>query len=76
MSDRAASTVEPMKVDMVRVVQIGIGIWVVALVAILLVPSWHSGERSWWPWVPLCGIILGSLGWVYVRRGRGNAAAA
>lgn len=67
---------EPMKVDMRKVTLGGIAIWVVALVVILAVPSLHEGARHWWPWVPPCGIVLGLLGYVYVRRGRGNASVA
>jgi hypothetical protein len=40
------------------------------------VPALHEGERDWWPWVPVAGIVLGLAGFSYVRRGRGNAADA
>lgn len=66
----------PMKVDMPKVTLTGIAVWIVALVVILAVPSLHEGARDWWPWVPVCAIVLGLLGYVYVRRGRGNASAA
>ena len=46
------------------------------LVVLLLVPSLREGERSWWIWVPVTGMLLGALGYVYLRRGRGNAAMA
>ena len=54
----------------------GSALWLVALAVILVVPGLHEGEREWWPWVPVFGIVLGLLGYVYVRRGRGNASAA
>lgn len=50
--------------------------WVIALVATLLVPSLHTGDRSWWPWACLSGLVLGGIGYAYVARGRGNAADA
>ncbi|GAB3588162.1 DUF2530 domain-containing protein [Calidifontibacter terrae] len=65
-----------MKIDMPLVCRIGVAAWLVALVITLVVPALHSGERSWWPWSCVCGVVLGLLGWAYVRRGRGNAAAA
>lgn len=66
----------PLHVDTGRVILAGLLCWVVALVVILVVPGLHQGERSWWVWVPVIGITLGLLGYAYVRRGRGNAAAA
>lgn len=59
-----------------RIVLAGLGLWAIALALTLLVPSWHSGDRSWWPWACVTGLVLGGLGWVYLRRGRGNAAEA
>ncbi len=46
----------------------------VALVLVLIVPDWHSGERSWWPLTCGYGLGLGIIGWLYLWRGRGNAA--
>ena len=67
---------EPMVVDTARVLVIGDALWGVALVVSLLVPVLHQGERHWWPWACVAGIVGGGLAWAYVRRGRGNAAAA
>ena len=67
---------QPLAVPTARVVlwcQLG---WVLALAVILAVPALHEGERDWWPWVPVAGIVLGFVGFTYVRRGRGNAAGA
>ena len=50
--------------------------WLVALGIILAVPSLHEGDRHWWPWTCVAAIVLGLLGFSYVRRGRGNAAGA
>jgi hypothetical protein len=66
---------EPLHVDTVRVVLVGTACWLVALVLTLVVPGLHSGTRSWWPWAAVAGTVLGGLGVLYVRRGRGNAAA-
>jgi hypothetical protein len=66
----------PVSVNTARLVEFGIGLWLVALVVTLLVPALHSGPRHWWPWTCVAGILLGLIGWSYVRRGRGNAAGA
>lgn len=66
---------EPLHVDTARVVLVGTLIWVLVLGATLVVPGLHRGDHSWWPWTALSGALLGLLGLVYVRRGRGNAAA-
>jgi uncharacterized membrane protein len=65
---------EPLHVDVQRVVVIGTVVWLVALVVILAVPDLRSGSRDWWPWAALSGALLGLVGLAYVRRGRGNAA--
>jgi hypothetical protein len=67
---------EPLPVPMARIVEVGMGLWVVALALVLLVPALHDGERSWWPWCCVAGLVLGVVGYAYVRRGRGNAAEA
>ena len=67
---------EPVVVDVPRLIAIGTGMWLIALVAVLAVPALHEGDRAWWPWSALAGAVLGGIGWVYVRRGRGNAADA
>ncbi len=66
---------EPLHVNVFRLVLIGTAIWAVALVVTLVVPSLHSGSRSWWPWTPVAGVLLGLAGLAYLHRGRGNAAA-
>lgn len=50
--------------------------WVVALLVVALVPGLREGDRAWSLWVPVAGIVLGGIGYVYLRRGRGNAAMA
>jgi hypothetical protein len=66
----------PLPVPMRRIVEIGILAWVVALVVVLVVPALHTGDRDWWPWTCVAGIVLGGIGWSYLRRGRGNARDA
>jgi membrane protease YdiL (CAAX protease family) len=67
---------EPLAVDTARVLEIGIALWGVALVVSLLVTALHQGGRHWWPWACVAGIVGGGIALLYVRRGRGNAAAA
>jgi len=65
---------EPIAIDAIKVIEIGISLWVVALGVIMLVPALHLGH--WWPWACASGIVGGGLALWYVRRGRGNAATA
>ena len=67
---------KPLAVSTVRVIMWGQLVWALALAVVLAVPSLHEGERDWWPWVPVTGLVLGLIGYLYVRRGRGNAAGA
>ncbi|WP_295698206.1 DUF2530 domain-containing protein [Lapillicoccus sp.] len=66
----------PLALPMRRIVEVGLGLWALGLVLTLAVPALHSGERSWWPWCCVTGLVLGGIGLVYLRRGRGNAAEA
>ena len=68
--------IEPLAVPTVRIVRAGLACWVVALAVTLLVPALRTGERDWWPWACVAGLLLGGLGYSYVRRGRGNASDA
>ena len=68
--------VGPLALPMLRIVEGGSAAWALALVLTLAVPTLHEGPRSWWPWCCLAGIVLGGIGWTYLRRGRGNAADA
>lgn len=71
---RVLPPVPPMPVSSQGIVRLGLGCWVVALVVTLVVPGLHSGARDYWPWACVAGLVLGSLGYAYVARGRGNAA--
>lgn len=66
----------PTRLRTVTLVRWGMAAWVVALVVVLLVPDLRTGERDWWPWVPVCALALGVIGLVYLGRGRGNASDA
>jgi H+/Cl- antiporter ClcA len=68
------SELQPLSVSTGRIVLCGIAAWVVALVVTLVVPALHEGDRDWWPWCCVAGIVLGFAGYGYVRRGRGNAS--
>lgn len=74
----AGGQARPPEVTLRTITLVGWGLiaWAVALAVLLLVPSLRSGDRSWWVWVPAAGIVLGGLGYVYLRRGRGNASEA
>lgn len=72
-----AEVVPPsLRLPTVAVVRAGLVIWAVVLIVLLAVPELRSGERSWWIWVPVAALVVGGLGSLYVRRGRGNAADA
>lgn len=71
-----AAPVEPHAVPTRAIIGAGTGCWVLALVVTLVVPALHTGDRSWWPWTCVTGILLGAFGWWYVGRGKGEAAGA
>lgn len=73
-----AAPIQPPEVTLrtITLVAWGILVWAVALVVVLAVPALRSGDRDWWVWVPVAGIVLGALGYAYLRRGKGNAADA
>ncbi|HYN28753.1 MAG TPA: DUF2530 domain-containing protein [Dermatophilaceae bacterium] len=67
---------EALHVPTRRVIVLGSAGWALVLLVVLLVPALHEGDRSWWPWTCVTGLVLGALGYAYVARGRGNAADA
>lgn len=73
MPEGGVEVLRAMQVPTQRIIAIGLVLWAVALVVTLLVPALHEGDRSWWPWGCVAGFVLGSIGFAYVRRGRGNA---
>ena len=76
LPEEVPEEIQPLHVPMLRIIEVGLVAWVVALVVMLVVPALHEGDRDWWPWTCVAGFVLGCLGWAYVRRGRGNARDA
>jgi hypothetical protein len=69
--------VEPLDVDGVRTVEVGVGLWLLGFVALL--PFYARLERDghlWWLWTCLAGAGLGPIGLDYCRRRRKARAAA
>ena len=66
----------PLASDTARILEIGMALWFVALVVSVIVPAFHHGDKTWWPWTCVAGIAGGALALIYVRRGRGNAEGA
>lgn len=75
---RSADQIRPPEVPLrtITLVKWGILAWAIALVVVLAMPSLRTDERAWWVWVPVAGMVLGALGYAYLRRGKGNAAEA
>ncbi|MGN6089538.1 MAG: DUF2530 domain-containing protein [Actinomycetales bacterium] len=63
------TTVEPLQVNMTRVVLAGIVAWAVTLVVLLLArDELRRHGTSWWIWTCVVAIGLGGFGLAYVRR--------
>lgn len=71
-----SAPVSTIQLSATRIAAGGTLLWLLALVVTLVVPALHSGERSWWPWTCVTGVVLGIFAYTYVRRGRGNATGA
>lgn len=72
-TEAEVEALEVLQVPTQRIIEIGLALWALALLATLVVPALHEGDRSWWPWACVAGFVLGAVGLLYVRRGRGNA---
>ncbi|HVQ19001.1 MAG TPA: DUF2530 domain-containing protein [Actinomycetes bacterium] len=67
--------VAPLDVDAVRTVQIGTGLWAVALTAALIFRDQLVDDgRDWWIWTCVAGIVLGLMGVVITTRRRKRLA--
>ncbi|WP_343061584.1 DUF2530 domain-containing protein [Nocardioides luti] len=63
--------VEPLDVDGVRTVEVGVGLWLLAFVALLpFYGRLEDAGRLWWLWTCLAGFGLGLFGLEYCRRRR------
>ena len=63
--------VEPLDVDGVRTVEVGIALFALAFVALLpFRGDLEAQGRGWWVWTALAGVGLGLLGLEYCRRHR------
>src|ERR1700759_3393708 len=68
--------VEPLDVDGVRTVQVGVALWAVAFVALLpFYGRLQDADRGWMLWTCAAGCGLGLLGLEYCRRRRRTRAA-
>ncbi|WP_435743419.1 DUF2530 domain-containing protein [Nocardioides sp. SYSU DS0663] len=63
--------VEPLDVDGVRTVEVGVALWLVGFLALLPFYGRLADEgRDWWLWTCLAGFGLGLFGVEYCRRRR------
>jgi hypothetical protein len=70
------ANVEPLDVDGVRTVQVGLAIWFLTFLGLL--PFWGAlavADGTWWLWTCLAGSGLGMVGLEYGRRRRAARAA-
>lgn len=68
--------VEPLDVDGVRTVEVGVGIWLLGFLALLpFSGTLNETGRLWWLWTCLAGFGLGLCGLEYCRRRRKARAA-
>jgi uncharacterized protein DUF2530 len=68
--------VEPLDVDGVRTVEVGVALWFIAFLALLpFYGRLEEAGRVWWLWTCLAGFGLGLCGLEYCRRRRRSRAA-
>ena len=60
---------KPMEVDLARIVLLGTVLYAIAAVFLLPMQSSlnHDG-RGRWPWVAVSGVVLGLIGYFFVKR--------
>jgi hypothetical protein len=72
-----AKAVHPLDVTGVRTLSVGVGLWLVAFVALLpFYSTLQDSGRGWWLWTCLAGFGFGLLGVQYCRRRRNRMAVA
>ena len=75
-AEQRRPTPEAVPTDDRRVVTLGTGVWIVALVVCLVdYRRLVAGGDGWWVWVCVAGIGLGALGLVHLNRRRARARA-
>lgn len=61
--------VDPLDVDGIRTVSVGVGLWLLGFVALLpFYGRLQDAGRGWWLWTCLAGFGLGLMGLEYCRR--------
>jgi FtsH-binding integral membrane protein len=64
---------KPVETDDRKAMLVGIGLWVVALAALLLfIEPLNSEGNLWWFWTAVAGLVLGLLGLIYTHARRGK----
>ena len=68
--------VDPLDVDGVRTLEVGVGLWFLAFLALLpFYGRLEDSGRVWWLWTCLAGFGLGLFGLEYCRRRRNRRRA-
>ncbi len=63
--------VDPLDVDGIRTVEVGVGLWLLGFIALLPFYGRLQDEgNAWWLWTCLAGFGLGLFGLEYCRRRR------
>ena len=60
----------PTPTDDRKPILIGLGLWLVALVAVLLLGPLLAPADRWWVWACVAGLALGLIGLLYTHRRR------
>ena len=70
------ANVEPLDVDGIRTVQVGIALWFLGFLGLLpFYGALADSDRSWWLWTCLAGSGLGLFGLEYCRRRKAARAS-
>lgn len=72
----APRPIEPLDVDGVAVIAVGVLLWAVALVVLAITGVRFSSDNGWWLWTCIAGMGVGSLMLIYARRRRAAYRAA
>ena len=76
LADVRPEELQPLDVDISRVLEIGVALWGAALVVSLLVPALHQDGREWWPWACALGLAGGVVALLYARHGPGRSGGS